>query len=424
MKPRRQMPANFQDSKEFWAALSTKYDSAAKIRDATGMPIKQILKYLESHGLPSSQKAVKMAVLRAVSDEQIVAKYLETNSLAQTADFFGTHVPSISKRVPKKLRQANQQISHTLRHDFFDFDTEESFYWAGFLMADGCVHKTTSGGDGLRLELSAKDESHLMAFKEAIEFSGEPSKRTKMYKEPQYKPSELIAMHVVSTQLVEGLRRFGIVPRKSLIATMPDWLAQHQLIRHFIRGLFDGDGHVGLTKPKSKHGNSSPHMGLVGSEAIVSTAQEIFERNGLVEPGSKIRPHKKAFVFSYTGSHNCARIRDFMYKDATIFLQRKRDIFYSEAAGPHPLTGRRQPPEYIAAKSKPIEATNVKTGEKTLALSMRALLRDHDFSEHSVYRVLSGKQKSPHKGYTFRRLPTGSLNPDLTLRTPPIAAAA
>lgn len=45
--------------------------------------------------------------------------------------------------------------------DFFKHYEPETAYWAGFIMADGCIHEGHYGSPSLSLHLSSKDTLHL-----------------------------------------------------------------------------------------------------------------------------------------------------------------------------------------------------------------------------------------------------------------------
>src|ERR1035437_7947582 len=54
------------------------------------------------------------------------------------------------------------QRKYIVNDYFFSTDTEESFYWAGFLAADGCVQKgINSDTYYISLTLSLKDKEHV-----------------------------------------------------------------------------------------------------------------------------------------------------------------------------------------------------------------------------------------------------------------------
>lgn len=117
---------------------------------------------------------------------------------------------------------------------FFDEETPEVAYWAGFLMADGGVrwNKTSCK---LTLGLSIKDLDQLVSFKEAISAEIEDF---------NYQTNELgsSANFAVShPRIKESLKRWGIVPNKTSVGEIPCDIPQ-KLLPHYLRGLFDGDG--------------------------------------------------------------------------------------------------------------------------------------------------------------------------------------
>lgn len=94
-----------------------------------------------------------------------------------------------------------------------------------------------------------------------------------------------------------------------------------RLINHFIRGYFDGDGSISITKS-----NRQPHLNLLGSKSFLSTVQKILV-NVCGVSYTKIRKSSQIYSMSYGGKLNCKAIRDYLYKDSTIYLERKQKIF-------------------------------------------------------------------------------------------------
>lgn len=58
---------------------------------------------------------------------------------------------------------------YNVNENFFSLDTPESFYWAGFIAADGCILKNLKV---LEIGLGIKDKKHLKKFKSAIKYTG------------------------------------------------------------------------------------------------------------------------------------------------------------------------------------------------------------------------------------------------------------
>lgn len=114
----------------------------------------------------------------------------------------------------------------------FDEYTPESCYWAGFLAADGNVD--TKGR--VRLMLKYDDISHLGKFREFMGSTHTIGSNTTEYNRCSF---EFTSPYVCETLDLN----FNIVPNKSLIYTFPKNIPD-ELLKHFIRGYFDGDGSI------------------------------------------------------------------------------------------------------------------------------------------------------------------------------------
>ena len=229
---------------------------------------------------------------------------------------------------------------NTHDEDFFNRDTPESFYWAGFIAADGCVcEKKNSTNITLSINLATKDENHLQKLKNAIKYTGKiyrtqevGSWKFKKLKKPMYFQSKLI-ITITNSLTINGLNRFNIFPRKSLVYEFPEWLKNHLLVNHFIRGYFDGDGSVMIEKAKLLV-RVTPKLRVcfLGTKDFLKACHEIFIKNCQVIEKKKIPARKdcKIHVLQYVGNRVSMRIANFLYKDSTekIFLNRKHDIFY------------------------------------------------------------------------------------------------
>ena len=132
-------------------------------------------------------------------------------------------------------------------------------------------------------------------------------------------------MSITSKEIFDDLSRFNIVPRKSLIYTFPEWLINHKYVNHFMRGYFDGDGSFYVIN-KNKE---TPQVGfsLRGTQDFLKTYRSIFESNHLVKEREKdIRINSGIGVLEYGGNKVVNNIKDFLYKDSNVCLERKRSI--------------------------------------------------------------------------------------------------
>lgn len=120
---------------------------------------------------------------------------------------------------------------------------------------------------------------------------------------------------VTDKHFKEQLLRCGCVPQKSTILTFPsESIVPKELIKHFIRGYVDGDGCISFTK------TGRLVLQIIGTKEFLSGIQVIFpEFKSLIKD-------KRWKGNTYCISVACAnadKILTVLYKDSTIFLQRK-----------------------------------------------------------------------------------------------------
>ena len=200
-------------------------------------------------------------------------------------------------------------------HSLFSvIDNEASAYWLGFFAADGSVsHKAEGGQPVISLTIQSADVTHLRAFQKAMRCV-HPI-RTYLYGRRRY-PAVRLAF--ASGPMAADLLRLGVRPQKRHGLTFPDIPAA--LLYHFMRGYFDGDGSI------TPGGVKNPSFTVVGYEAFVKEYQRILIRE------CDLNLTRLAWRFGtpslvYVGRTQLQRIRAFLYRDATVYLRRKKDRF-------------------------------------------------------------------------------------------------
>lgn len=214
-----------------------------------------------------------------------------------------------------------------VNHDFFATDTEESFYIAGFLAADGWKTRT-SDSYHIGLKLCKEDLNHLIKIKNYLS-----NDAILKYSEGKSPGSDNVTyaykLGLNSKKMFDDLIRFNVVERKTYIYQMPEWLISHPLVHHFMRGYADGDGCFGLAQNKGQ----SPHVlfCMRGTMELLTQYNQILTDAGVVKEKHSItqkRGAKRAAfdTLRYSGNTVCSRLYDFLYKDATLYLERKKEI--------------------------------------------------------------------------------------------------
>lgn len=204
--------------------------------------------------------------------------------------------------------------TNNLNQDFFkNIDNEEKAYWLGFIMADGCVYKGSNDTLRLQINLASSDVNHLNKFQKTIESS------YKIQIKKINEKNEAAILKINSTQMCKDLIDLGVVFRKSLICQMPN--IPNELIRHYIRGYFDGDGCI--TTPKGRN----TKVVLVGGKEMLSSIKEVLKSNGVEISLNPPYKNNKTFNLETQNKNNVSNFLNFLYKDASIFLDRKYILY-------------------------------------------------------------------------------------------------
>jgi LAGLIDADG-like domain len=201
---------------------------------------------------------------------------------------------------------------------FFKKETENSFYVAGFVAADGYLHREKNRNRyRISIELSSKDEDHLNKIKTVM------SSTVKIFKRCRYDPrflesSRISSIGINSKEIYEDLSKFGVVANKSKIYKIPDWIANHPLKNHFMRGIFDGDGGFSFKNDNIIFYIYGTYDELDVYNKILITECRLHE--------NKISKNRGCFRLEYAAKQDVDKIIKFLYYEANIFLDRKFNI--------------------------------------------------------------------------------------------------
>lgn len=219
------------------------------------------------------------------------------------------------------IQTRNLSESHKQKQcdeSFFDYiDNEEKAYWLGFVYADGYI--TT--GNNLGITLSNKDIDHLYKFIKAINGNFQP----KTYKGTGYSENLYSRVMLKSKRVVDGLIKNGVKYNKSLILEFPsNEQVPDNLIRHFIRGYFDGDGSIVLSK-------NSINMKVCGTKEFLYKMISTLNNNCTYEYKKVLykrrNDDKNTYYISFGGRLKVLDALEFIYSNSTIYLDRKYERY-------------------------------------------------------------------------------------------------
>jgi hypothetical protein len=244
---------------------------------------------------------------------------MEGKTCKQIADIYGVGKCTISRLLRKnnvETREPSQYMrKYSLDEHFFDVvDTQEKAYIIGMLWADGCNYTPRNT---VRLGLQSGDRNILDDISKLI-----GSDKPLQFVKGRDGEQDTYALNIINQHMSRVLDNLGMHKAKSLILKFPEWL-DRALYPAFIRGYYDGDG--GLSKKEHTY-----RVQIVGTADICNSIMEILNDIGIT---SKIydTAYNDITKSLYIGKKdNVKNFLDYIYKDSTIHLQRKYDLYISK----------------------------------------------------------------------------------------------
>lgn len=282
-----------------------------------------------SEQLTKSQ--IKKQIIEAAIKEYVGMSKFE-RSIAKTALKYGINKKTLTKYLKEKgIEIVANKGAYSIDESVFEIiDSEEKAYWLGFLYADGYV-ATNSNQIGLGLMIS--DIKHLEKYKNFMKWHGE----IRVYKEHQFgnkdnhnkKGEEMYNCKVIITneKIHRDLVNLGCVPNKSLILQFPsEDQVPKEFQTSFVRGYFDGDGTLGLYQHSKKNPRLEESLMIVGTKPFLEKVQEILGPGYLMQ---KRNCNENTYRLGYS-TIKAFKAAEIMYKDASIYLDRKYNIYINE----------------------------------------------------------------------------------------------
>lgn len=225
-----------------------------------------------------------------------------------------------------KMNGSNRMI----RHDFFkNINTELQSYLLGFYVADGSIDEKRKT---FRIHLSKKDYKLVDLYKDIIS----PNARTFTVKEhittgrngAKINAHESYGVDINSSILVNDLNNLNYGYKKTYSnLTLPN--ISEDLIRHFIRGYFDGDGCITgwMCHEKMKADRVRYSFDICGkTKSILENIFDYFYINN-VNLNMNYLSRDDMFRIKTSSKQDVKKIYHILYDDANFYLSRKFNKF-------------------------------------------------------------------------------------------------
>lgn len=248
---------------------------------------------------------------------KIIEAYKNNISLREIEKQFGATRNTVNKFLEQKgikTTKGNHYRKYFHDFDFFEtINTEEKAYWLGFMFADGYIinHENRYGEDSFGLTLAEDSLDSIEKFKKSLHATNPIHyDNSKSIGQPQAK------IVLTSQKTVNDLIDKGCVKQKSLILKPPKRVP-NELIHHFIRGFFDGDG--SLIKYETKKGYIAYQIDFTTTYDMAIWLQENFGTGSVFSE----KRRESTWYFSVGGNRQVLKLCHYLYDNATIWMDRK-----------------------------------------------------------------------------------------------------
>ena len=217
---------------------------------------------------------------------------------------------------------------------FFEIiDNEYKAYWLGFIYADGYVSMTKDHrGCMMGIELQEFDYGHLEQFN--IDIGGnvriEHRHRGSRYINNYYVgESDVCSIRLFSKKIFDDLISHGCCQNKSLIKGAPIGIP-NELMRHFIRGYFDGNGSISYSYNKKVDKSYLKIAITTGSLAFANWLSKTLsdvDINNIV-----MQDHEHSYKVQISSSNKVDFLK-YIYNNSKTYLQRKYNKYLNAVYG-------------------------------------------------------------------------------------------
>lgn len=253
--------------------------------------------------------------------EKIKELYDQGLTTRKVAEILGVTKTTVREYIPKELIKKKAFYNkYSCNYSFFEnIDNEVKAYFLGLFYADGCnLEKQKS----ISLGFAEKDKELLYKFMEAIESNHKIDIRNRGYKNSQ----DFYRVSINSPILSADLTKHGCVATKThLLKTLPEM--EESLIRHFIRGYFDGDGSVWYSLVEDS--KDKINLSFTGNKPFLLKLQEVLVRElEIGQPSIYIRHKERGNDIGDLrySSEQARKILEWMYNDCQYYSERKKEI--------------------------------------------------------------------------------------------------
>lgn len=206
---------------------------------------------------------------------------------------------------------------YTIDETYFDeINTSNKAYFLGLLFADGCC-----ANKGYTIHISLQDQDCYILESLNREINSNRILKFKDYKSKNKNYSNQYELAITNKHMWNTLVGYGMVPNKSLKLNFPQNIPEC-FYKDFVRGYFDGDGHIAKTWKYKK-------IEIISNLDFCQFLQQYLSDKLNIKSTLYFGVNKNSTtrVLNISRKDSIFNFLDWIYNDAEMYLLRKKKIY-------------------------------------------------------------------------------------------------
>ena len=257
---------------------------------------------------------------------KIILEYSKGKTNKELSLKYNVHRTTIQRIIKNSNQNLRTQSETARKHNLINFNSgilsNNDAYILGLIYADGNLFKNV-----IDIRLHEKDKEILLKIskyvygKNTLKYS--KSKKWLAKNGKTYTSDGQWRFTISSKQVTSILRKVGLTENKSLTIRFPK--LKSEFISHFIRGYFDGDGCIFVSKKYKNTNRVTMVSNYLFCEDLKYQIEKFLKINACVQYKTE-----NVGTLSISGNKQIITFMDWIYQDANLKLNRKYQKYITE----------------------------------------------------------------------------------------------
>lgn len=259
-----------------------------------------------------------------MNTQNMINDYMEGLKIKEIAIKYNVCECTVRNRFKRVgFKPSNRSKDKTLNVDYFqNIDTPNKAYVLGFIMADGCIMKTSKQqkkDNRLYIGISEKDKNILEFIKEELNSQCDI---VQYVNKNSYSSNPKVKLYINSQKVCHDLKNLGVTRNKTGKECIPPQIINSEFLFDFLKGFFDGDGSVVNSYKKWSYFSFCSCFEMINQ---ISVELKKVGFTGALTP-HKDKRHDDVYGLQITTKHDVLLLYRLFYENSKSYsLKRKMD---------------------------------------------------------------------------------------------------